>query len=200
MNVVCLDLEGVLVPEIWIDFAKAAGIPELERTTRDEPDYDKLMAYRLDILRQHGLGLTEIQKVIATIDPMPGARAFLDELRELTQVIIISDTFSQFAKPLMEKLGWPTIFCNELVVDESTGEITGWQMRCPETKLTTVRALHDAGFDTIASGDSYNDVGMILDSKAGFFFRTTDALRAEHPDVPAYTEYAELLEAIKAAL
>ncbi len=200
MNVVCLDLEGVLVPEIWIDFAKAAGIPELERTTRDEPDYDKLMAYRLDILRQHGLGLTEIQKVIATIDPMPGARAFLDELRELTQVIIISDTFSQFAKPLMEKLGWPTIFCNELVVDEATGEITGWQMRCPETKLTTVRALHDAGFDTIASGDSYNDVGMILDSKAGFFFRTTDALRAEHPDVPAYTEYAELLEAIKAAL
>ena len=182
MNVVCLDLEGVLVPEIWIDFAKAAGIPELERTTRDEPDYDKLMAYRLDILRQHGLGLTEIQKVIATIDPMPGARAFLDELRELTQVIIISDTFSQFAKPLMEKLGWPTIFCNELVVDEATGEITGWQMRCPETKLTTVRALHDAGFDTIASGDSYNDVGMILDSKAGFFFRTTDALRAEHPD------------------
>ncbi len=200
MNVVCLDLEGVLVPEIWIDFAKAAGIPELERTTRDEPDYDKLMAYRLDILRQHGLGLTEIQKVIATIDPMPGARAFLDELRELTQVIIISDTFSQFAKPLMEKLGWPTIFCNELVVDEATGEITGWQMRCPETKLTTVRALHDAGLDTIASGDSYNDVGMILDSKAGFFFRTTDALRAEHPDVAAYTEYAELLEAIKAAL
>ena len=200
MNVVCLDLEGVLVPEIWIDFAKAAGIPELERTTRDEPDYDTLMANRLDILRQHGLGLTEIQKVIATIDPMPGARAFLDELRELTQVIIISDTFSQFAKPLMEKLGWPTIFCNELVVDEATGEITGWQMRCPETKLTTVRALHDAGFDTIASGDSYNDVGMILDSKAGFFFRTTDALRAEHPDVPAYTEYAELLEAIKAAL
>ena len=200
MNVVCLDLEGVLVPEIWIDFAKAAGIPELERTTRDEPDYDKLMAYRLDILRQHGLGLTEIQKVIATIDPMPGARAFLDELRELTQVIIISDTFSQFAKPLMEKLGWPTIFCNELVVDEATGEITGWQMRCPETKLTTVRALHDAGLDTIASGDSYNDVGMILDSKAGFFFRTTDALKQEYPDVPAYEEYAELLEAIKSAL
>lgn len=200
MNVVCLDLEGVLVPEIWIDFAKAAGIPELERTTRDEPDYDKLMAYRLDILRQHGLGLAEIQEVIATIDPMPGAREFLDELRPLAQVIIISDTFSQFAKPLMQKLGWPTIFCNELVVDETTGAITGYKMRCPETKLTTVRALHEAGLDTIASGDSYNDVGMILNSKAGFFFRTTDALRAEYPDVPAYTEYSELLQAIKAAL
>lgn len=200
MNVVCLDLEGVLVPEIWIDFAKAAGIPELERTTRDEPDYDKLMAYRLDILREHGLGLAEIQEVIATIDPMPGAREFLDELRPLAQVIIISDTFSQFAKPLMQKLGWPTIFCNELVVDEATDQITGYRMRCPETKLTTVRALHEAGLDTIASGDSYNDVGMILNSKAGFFFRTTDTLRAEYPDVPAYTEYSELLQAIKAAL
>lgn len=200
MNVVCLDLEGVLVPEIWIDFAKAAGIPELERTTRDEPDYDKLMAYRLDILREHGLELAEIQDVIATIDPMPGAREFLDELRPLAQVIIISDTFSQFAKPLMQKLGWPTIFCNELVVDEATDQITGYRMRCPETKLTTVRALHEAGLDTIASGDSYNDVGMILNSKAGFFFRTTDALRAEYPDVPAYTEYSELLQAIKAAL
>ncbi|WP_251211855.1 bifunctional phosphoserine phosphatase/homoserine phosphotransferase ThrH [Adlercreutzia murintestinalis] len=199
MNVVCLDLEGVLVPEIWIAFADATGIPELKRTTRDEPDYDKLMEYRLDILRQHGLGLAQIQEVIAGIDPMPGAREFLDQLRPLAQVIIISDTFSQFARPLMEKLGWPTIFCNELIVGED-GMIESYRMRCPQTKLTTVRALHDAGLDTIASGDSYNDVGMILDSKAGFFFRTTDALRAEYPDVPAYTEYFDLLEAIKAAL
>lgn len=200
MNVVCLDLEGVLVPEIWIAFAKAAGIPELERTTREEPDYDKLMEYRLDILREHGLGLPEIQEVIAKIEPMEGAREFLDALRPLAQVIIISDTFSQFAKPLMEKLGWPTIFCNELVVNDATGEIEGYKMRCQETKLTTVRALHEAGLDTIASGDSYNDVGMILNSKAGFFFRTTEALRTEHPNVPAYTEYSELLQAIKAAL
>ncbi len=199
MNVVCLDLEGVLVPEIWIAFADATGIPELKRTTRDEPDYDKLMEYRLDILRQHGLGLAQIQEVIAGIDPMPGAREFLNQLRPLTQVIIISDTFDQFAKPLMEKLGWPTIFCNELIVD-ADGMIDGYRMRCPQTKLTTVRALHDAGLDTIASGDSYNDVGMILDSKAGFFFRTTDALREEYPNVPAYTEYSDLLEAIKAAL
>ena len=199
MNVVCLDLEGVLVPEIWIAFADATGIPELKRTTRDDPDYDKLMEYRLDILRQHGLGLAQIQEVIAGIDPMPGAREFLDQLRPLAQVIIISDTFSQFARPLMEKLGWPTIFCNELIVGED-GMIESYRMRCPQTKLTTVRALHDAGLDTIASGDSYNDVGMILDSKAGFFFRTTDALRAEYPDVPAYTEYFDLLEAIKAAL
>lgn len=199
MNVVCLDLEGVLVPEIWIAFAEAAGIPELKRTTRDEPDYDKLMEYRLEILREHGLGLPQIQKVIATIDPMPGAKEFIDMLRPLAQVIIVSDTFSQFAKPLMEKLGWPTIFCNELIVDDS-GAITGYKMRCPQTKLTTVRALQSAGLETIASGDSYNDVGMILNSKAGFFFRTTDALREEYPDVPAYTEYYDLLKAIKAAL
>lgn len=200
MNVVCLDLEGVLVPEIWIAFAKAAGIPELERTTRDEPDYDKLMRFRLEVLREHGLGIREIQEVISTIDPMPGAREFLDQLRPLTQVIIISDTFSQFAKPLMEKLGWPTIFCNELVIDEATGEITDYKMRCPETKLTTVRALHEAGLDTIASGDSFNDVGMILNSKAGFFFRTTDELKEKYPDVPTYEEYYDLLQAIKAAL
>lgn len=200
MNIVCLDLEGVLVPEIWIAFAKKAGIPELERTTRDEPDYDKLMNFRLDILRKHGLGLHEIQEVISTIDPMPGAREFIDQLRPLAQVIIISDTFSQFAKPLMEKLGWPTIFCNELVVDPETGTITDYKMRCPETKLTTVRALHDAGLETIASGDSFNDVGMILNSKAGFFFRTTDELKAKYPDVPTYSEYSELLQAIKEAL
>lgn len=199
MNVVCLDLEGVLVPEIWIAFAEATDIPELTRTTRDEPDYDKLMRYRIDILAEHKLGLAEIQEVIATIDPMPGAREFLDALKPLTQTIIISDTFSQFAKPLMEKLGWPTIFCNELVVDDN-GMITGYEMRCPETKLTTVRALHTAGLETIASGDSYNDVGMILDSKAGFLFRTTDALKAEYPDVPAYETYDELLAAITSVL
>lgn len=199
MNVVCLDLEGVLVPEIWIAFAEATGIEELKRTTRDEPDYDVLMNYRIDILREHGLGLQQIQDVIATIDPMPGAREFLDRLKPMTQVIIISDTFSQFAGPLMEKLGWPTIFCNELVVG-GDGMITGYRMRCPQTKLTTVRALHDAGLQTIASGDSYNDVGMILDSKAGFLFRTTDALKAEYPDVPAYDTYDELFDAIKAAL
>lgn len=199
MNVVCLDLEGVLVPEIWIAFAEATGIEELKRTTRDEPDYDVLMNYRIDILREHGLGLQQIQDVIATIDPMPGARDFLDRLKPMTQVIIISDTFSQFAGPLMEKLGWPTIFCNELVVG-GDGMITGYRMRCPQTKLTTVRALHDAGLQTIASGDSYNDVGMILDSKAGFLFRTTDALKAEYPDVPAYDTYDELFDAIKAAL
>ena len=199
MNVVCLDLEGVLVPEIWIAFAEEAGIPELKRTTRDEPDYDKLMAWRLGILAEHGLGLPDVQAVIAKIDPMEGARAFLDELRALTQVIIISDTFEQFAQPLMEKLGWPTLFCNELVIAED-GAITDFKMRCPETKLTTVRALHEAGLETIASGDSYNDVQMILYSKAGFFFRTTDALQAEYPDVPAFTEYEELLDAIKGAL
>lgn len=199
MNVVCLDLEGVLVPEIWIAFAEASGIPELKRTTRDEPDYDKLMRYRLDILDAHGLGINEIQQVIATIDPMPGARAFLDALRPLTQVIIISDTFSQFAKPLMEKLGWPTLFCNELVVAED-GTITDFAMRCPETKLTTVRALHSCGMQTIAAGDSHNDLGMILDSKAGFLFRTTDAIKAEYPELPALETYDELLAAIKAAL
>ncbi len=199
MNVVCLDLEGVLVPEIWIAFAEASGIPELKRTTRDEPDYDKLMRYRLDILDAHGLGINEIQQVIATIDPMPGARAFLDALRPLAQVIIISDTFSQFAKPLMEKLGWPTLFCNELVIEDD-GHIAGYKLRCEQTKLTTVRALHTAGLETIAAGDSHNDLGMIRDSKAGFLFRSPDAIKAENPDVPAFEEYDELLDAIKAAL
>lgn len=199
MNVVCLDLEGVLVPEIWIAFAEASGIPELKRTTRDEPDYDKLMRYRLDILDAHGLGINEIQQVIATIDPMPGARAFLDALRPLTQVIIISDTFSQFAKPLMEKLGWPTLFCNELVIEDD-GHIAGYKLRCEQTKLTTVRALHTAGLETIAAGDSHNDLGMIRDSKAGFLFRSPDVIKAENPDVPAFEEYDELLDAIKATL
>ena len=199
MNVVCLDLEGVLVPEIWIAVAEKTGIEGLTRTTRDEPDYDKLMEYRLGLLRDHGLGIKDIQEVIAQMEPMEGAKTFLDELRQLTQVIIISDTFSQFAKPLMEKLGWPTIFCNELVISLD-GQITGYKMRCDQTKLTTVRALHTAGLETIASGDSYNDLGMILYSKAGFFFRTTDALREEYPDVPAYTEYSELLQAIKDVL
>ena len=199
MNVVCLDLEGVLVPEIWIAVAEKTGIEGLTRTTRDEPDYDKLMEYRLGLLRDHGLGIQDIQEVIAQMEPMEGAKAFLDELRQLTQVIIISDTFEQFAKPLMEKLGWPTIFCNELVISLD-GQITGYKMRCDETKLTTVRALHTAGLETIASGDSYNDLGMILYSKAGFFFRTTDVLREEYPDVPAYTEYSELLQAIKDVL
>lgn len=200
MNVVCLDLEGVLVPEIWIAFAESAGVPELKRTTRDEPDYDKLMEYRLSIMDEHGLGIREVQQVIAGIDPMQGARDFLDELRQITQVIIVSDTFAQFAKPLMEKLGWPTIFCNELVVDEVTGKISGYKMRCPNTKLTTVRCLQEAGLETIASGDSYNDLSMIQNSKAGFFFRTTDELKANYPDVPAYETYDELLAAIKAAL
>ena len=199
MNIVCLDLEGVLVPEIWIAFAEASGIPELKRTTRDEPDYDKLMKYRLDILKEHGLGLKEIQETIAAIDPMPGAREFLDELRSLTQVVIISDTFEQFAKPLMEKLGWPTILCNTLEVADS-GEITGFQMRCEQTKLTTVKALHSIGYDTIASGDSYNDLGMILNSKAGFLFRSTDKIKADYPQLPAYEEYGDLLAAIKEVL
>lgn len=199
MNVVCLDLEGVLVPEIWIAVAEKTGIEGLTRTTRDEPDYDKLMEYRLGLLRDHGLGIKDIQEVIAQMEPMEGAKTFLDELRQLTQVIIISDTFSQFAKPLMEKLGWPTIFCNELVISLD-GQITGYKMRCDQTKLTTVRALHTAGLETIASGDSYNDLGMILYSKAGFFFRTTDVLHEEYPDVPAYTEYSELLQAIKDVL
>ena len=180
MNIVCLDLEGVLVPEIWVEFAEAANIPELTRTTRDEPDYDKLMAFRLETLRKHGLGLAEIQQTIATIDPLPGAKEFLDDLRACTQVVIISDTFEQFAQPLMEKLGWPTIFC--------------------KTKLTTVRALHSCGFETIASGDSYNDLGMIGASKAGFLFRSTDSIKQAHPDIPAYEEYADLARAIKAAL
>lgn len=199
MNVVCLDLEGVLVPEIWIAFAKASGIPELERTTRDEPDYDKLMNFRLGILREHGLGLAEIQDVIATIDPMEGAREFLDALREKTQVIIISDTFEQFAQPLMYKLGWPTIFCNSLEVGED-GAITGYKMRCDQTKLTTVRALQSCGMETIAAGDSYNDLGMIRASKAGWLFKGAPSTKAENPDVPTLEEYDELLAAIESAL
>lgn len=199
MNVVCLDLEGVLVPEIWIAFAKASGIPELERTTRDEPDYDKLMSFRLNILREHGLGLAEIQDVIATIDPMEGAREFLDALREKTQVIIISDTFEQFAQPLMRKLGWPTIFCNSLEVGED-GAITGYKMRCDQTKLTTVRALQSCGMETIAAGDSYNDLGMIRASKAGWLFKGAPSTKAENPDVPTLEKYDELLAAIESAL
>ena len=199
MNIVCLDMEGVLVPEIWIAFAEASGIPELKRTTRDEPDYDKLMQFRLAILKEHGLGLKEIQATIAKIDPLPGAKAFLDELRTLTQVIILSDTFEQFAKPLMEKLGWPTIFCNTMEVAES-GEITGYKMRCQKSKYTTVRALQSIGYDTIASGDSFNDLGMIQASKAGFLFKSTDKIKADYPDIPAYEEFDDLLNAIKAAL
>jgi len=199
MNVVCLDMEGVLVPEIWIAFAEESGIPELKRTTRDEPDYNKLMAYRLKILKEHGLGLKEIQETISRIDPMPGAKEFLDELRTMTQVIILSDTFEQFAAPLMEKMGWPTIFCNTLEVAPD-GEITGFKMRCEQTKLTTVKALQSCGYETIASGDSYNDLGMIRASKAGFLFKSTEKIRQENPDLPAYEEYDELLAAIKAAL
>ena len=199
MFITCLDLEGVLVPEIWIAFAEASGIPELKRTTRDEPDYDKLMKWRLGILKEHGLGLKEIQETIEKIDPMPGAREFLDELRELGQVIIISDTFTQFAKPLMKKLGWPTIFCNELEVAED-GEITGFRMRIEQSKLSTVKALQSIGFETIASGDSYNDLGMIRASKAGFLFKSTDQIKNDNPDLPAYETYEELLAAIKAAI
>lgn len=199
MNIVCLDLEGVLVPEIWIAFAEETGISELKRTTRDEPDYDKLMNYRINILKEHGLGLKEIQETIAKIDPMPGAKKFLDELREMTQVIIISDTFTQFAAPLMKKLGWPTIFCNTLEVAED-GEITGFKMRIEQSKLTTVKALQSIGFDTIASGDSYNDLGMIRASKVGFLFCSTDAIKKENPDLPAFETYDELLAAIKKAL
>ena len=199
MNIVCLDMEGVLVPEIWIAFSEASGIPELRRTTRDEPDYDKLMTWRLGILKEHGLGLKEIQDTIAKIDPLPGAKAFLDELRATTQVIILSDTFEEFAKPLMEKLGWPTIFCNTLEVAPS-GEITGFQMRCPQSKLTTVKALQSCGFETIAAGDSFNDLGMIQASKAGFLFKSTAAIKADHPELPAFEEFDDLLSAIKAAL
>ena len=199
MDVVCLDLEGVLVPEIWIAFSKASGIPELSRTTRDEPDYDKLMQWRLGILKEHGLGLQEIQDTIATIDPIPGAKEFLDKLRDRAQVIIISDTFTQFAKPLMKKLGMPTLFCNELVVADD-GEITGFTMRCPESKLTTVRALQSCGFDPIAAGDSHNDVAMIKAGKAGFLFKSTDAIKAANPEIPAFEEYDELLDAITDAL
>ena len=199
MVITCLDMEGVLVPEIWIAFAEATGIPELKRTTRDEPDYDKLMNYRLEILKEHHLGLKEIQDVIATIDPLPGAKEFLDELRKDCQVIILSDTFEQFAKPLMAKLGWPTLFCNSLEVAED-GTITGYRMRCEKSKLTTVKALQSIGFETIASGDSYNDLGMIQASKAGFLFRSTEQIRKDHPELADYEEFDDLLAAIRAAL
>lgn len=196
MNIVCLDLEGVLVPEIWIAFAEESGIPELKRTTRDEPDYDKLMHWRLGVLKEHGLGLKEIQETIAKIDPLPGAKEFLDELRATTQVIIISDTFTQFAGPLMKKLGYPTIFCNSLEVAPD-GEITGFKMRCENSKLTTVKALQSIGYETIASGDSHNDLAMIQASKAGFLFKSTDAIKSEYPEIPAYETYDELYNAIK---
>ena len=199
MNIVCLDMEGVLVPEIWIEFSKVSGIPELKRTTRDEPDYDKLMRWRLGILREHGLGLKEIQNVISQIDPLPGAKEFLDELRSITQVLILSDTFEEFAKPLLKKLGWPTIFCNSLEVD-ADGMLTGVKMRCEKSKLTTVRGLQAIGFETIAAGDSYNDLDMILASKAGFLFRTTEQIKRDYPQLPAFEEFGDLLAAIKAAL
>lgn len=199
MFITCLDMEGVLVPEIWIAFAEATGIPELKKTTRDEPDYDKLMKYRLDILKEHGLGLKEIQETIATIDPMPGAKEFLDELRSLCQVIILSDTFEQFAGPLMKKLGMPTIFCNTLEVADD-GEITGYKMRVDKSKYTTVKALQSIGYDTIAAGDSHNDLGMIEASRAGFLFKSTDQIKADHPELQAFEEYDELLDAIKAVL
>ena len=199
MNIVCLDLEGVLVPEIWVAFAEETGIPELKKTTRDEPDYDKLMKWRLGILKEHGLGLKEIQETIAKIDPMPGAKEFLDELRSCCQVIILSDTFEQFATPLMEKLGWPTIFCNTLEVAEN-GEITGYKMRCEKSKYTTVKALQSIGYETIASGDSFNDLGMIQASKAGFLFKSTEQIKKDYPQIPAYEEYDELLAAIKGAM
>ena len=196
MYITCLDLEGVLVPEIWIAFSEATGIPELKKTTRDEPDYDKLMNYRIGILKEHGLGLKEIQDVIATIDPLPGAKEFLDALRAETQVIILSDTFTQFAAPLMKKLGYPTIFCNELVIGER-GEVTGFKMRCDKSKYTTVKALQSAGFETIASGDSYNDLGMIEASRAGFLFRSTEQIKKDYPNLPAFETYDELLAAIE---
>ncbi len=199
MYITCLDLEGVLVPEIWIAFAEESGIPELRRTTRDEPDYDKLMKYRIGILKEHNLGLKEIQATIEKIDPMPGAKEFLDELRSVSQTIIISDTFTQFAAPLMKKLGLPTIFCNSLEVAPN-GEITGYKMRCEKSKLTTVKALQSIGFDTIAGGDSFNDLGMIQASKYGFLFRTTDKIKADYPNVPAFTEYGELLNFLKDCL
>lgn len=199
MYITCLDMEGVLVPEIWIAFAEASGIPELKKTTRDEPDYDKLMQCRLDILKEHGLGLKEIQDTIAKIDPMPGAREFLDELRSFCQVIILSDTFEQFAAPLMKKLGWPTLFCNTLEVAED-GTITGYKMRCEKSKYTTVKALQSIGYETIASGDSFNDLGMIQASKAGFLFKSTEQIKKDYPQIPAYEEYADLLEAIRNAM
>lgn len=199
MNIVCLDLEGVLVPEIWVAFEEETGIQELKKTTRDEPDYDKLMKWRLGILKEHGLGLKEIQETIAKINPMPGAKEFLDELRSMTQVIIISDTFTQFAAPLMKKLGWPTIFCNSLEVAED-GEITGYRMRVENSKYSTVKALQSIGFETIASGDSHNDLGMIKASKAGFLFKSTEQIKKDNPELPAYETYDELMEAIKKAL
>ena len=199
MNIVCLDMEGVLVPEIWIAFAEESGIPELKRTTRDEPDYDKLMHWRIGILNEHGLGLKEIQAVIAKIDPLPGAKDFLDELRHTCQTVILSDTFEEFAKPLMEKLDWPTIFCNRLLADPD-GKITGFQMRCEKSKLTTVQSLQAMGYDTIAAGDSFNDLAMIKASKAGFLFRSTAQIKADHPELPAFEEFSDLLGAIKEAL
>ena len=199
MYITCLDMEGVLVPEIWIAFSEATGIPELRRTTRDEPDYNKLMQFRLDILKEHHLGLKEIQQTIAGIDPLPGAKEFLDELRTFSQVIILSDTFEQFAQPLMKKLDWPTLFCNTLEV-ASDGTITGFRMRCPQSKLTTVKALQSIGYDTIAAGDSFNDLGMIQASKAGFLFKSTDQIKADHPEVPAYEEFGDLLAAIRRAM
>ncbi len=199
MNIVCLDMEGVLVPEIWIAFSEASGIPELRRTTRDEPDYNKLMNFRLSILKEHGLGLKEIQATIAKIDPLPGAKEFLDELRATTQVLILSDTFEQFAKPLMEKLNWPTIFCNTLEVAPG-GEITGFKMRCEKSKLTTVKALQSIGYETIAAGDSFNDLAMIQAGKAGFLFKSTEQIKKDYPQIPAYEEFGDLLNAIKAAL
>ena len=198
MKLICLDLEGILVPEIWVAFAEASGIPELKKTTRDEPDYDKLMRWRLSVLKEHGLGLKEIQETISSIDPLPGAKEFLDELRSFTQVIIISDTFTEFAQPLMKKLGWPTIFCNSLVVAED-GEITDYRMRVENSKLTTVRALQSIGFETVASGDSYNDLGMIQAGKSGFLFRTTEQIKADYPQIPALETYEELLNALKEA-
>ena len=199
MYITCLDLEGVLVPEIWIAFSEASGIPELRRTTRDEPDYDKLMRWRLGILKEHGLGLKEIQDVIATIDPLPGAKEFLDELRSITQAVILSDTFTQFAQPLMKKLGWPALFCNELVVAPS-GEVTDFHLRCQQTKLSTVRAFQSVGYETIASGDSFNDLAMIQASKAGFLFRAPESIKAQYPEIPAVDEYDDLLKLIKAAM
>ena len=199
MNIVCLDLEGVLVPEIWIAFSEATGIPELRRTTRDEPDYDKLMRFRIGILKEHGLGLKQIQDTIATIDPLPGAKEFLDELRSITQVLILSDTFTQFASPLMRKLSWPTIMCNELVVSDD-GMVTDYRMRVKDSKLSTVKALQSVGFETIAAGDSFNDLAMIQAGKAGFLFRTTEKIRADYPDIPAFEEFDELLSAIREKL
>ncbi len=199
MNIVCLDMEGVLVPEIWVAFAEASGIPELRRTTREEPDYDKLMRFRLELLKERGLGLREIEDTIAKIDPLPGAKAFLDELRTMTQVVVLSDTFEEFARPLMKKLDWPTILCNTLEVGEN-GEITGYRMRCENSKLTTVRGLQAIGYETIAAGDSFNDLGMIQAGKAGFLFRRTEQIKRDYPQIPACEEYDELLAAIKAAL